>query len=193
MGVRGAVNVPEQVYELLQKRLPIDPGDILLSCSGSVGRSCVAPPGLDFALVRSVAVLKPLANMGPFLSTALRSPLLQRQIDEKKSQTAQSNIFQGKIRKLVFPIPPLAEQSRILTEVERRLSVIDELEATVESNLKRAAGLRKVILKCAFEGRLVTQDPSDEPASFLLERIRAECPAAERDNGRAVMRPPRQR
>ncbi len=75
---------------------------------------------------------------------------------------------------MLFPLPPLAEQHRIVAEVERRLSVIDELGAVVEANLKRAERLRQAILKRAFEGKLVPQDPSDEPASALLERIRAE-------------------
>ena len=164
--------VPESVYDSITKRLEVSPNDVLLSCSGSVGRSCVAPPGLKFTLVRSVAVLKPTLEMGKFLSIALRSPLLQSQIDTKKTQTAQANIFQGKIKTLVLPLPPFAEQTRIVAEVERRLSVIDELEMQVEANLKRAERLRQAILKRAFEGKLVSQDPNDEPASALLERIR---------------------
>lgn len=71
-------------------------------------------------------------------------------------------------------LPPLAEQRRIVAEVECRLSVIRETEAVVESNLIRAERLRQSILKQAFSGKLVPQDPSDEPASVLLERIRAE-------------------
>jgi type I restriction enzyme S subunit len=71
-------------------------------------------------------------------------------------------------------LPPLAEQHRIVAEVERRLSVIEELDATVKANLKRAERLRQSILKRAFEGRLAPQDPADEPASVLLERIRSE-------------------
>ena len=73
-----------------------------------------------------------------------------------------------------MPLPPLAEQQRIVAEVERRLSVVDQMEAAVGSGLKRAERLRQAILKRAFEGRLVPQDPNDEPASVLLERIRAE-------------------
>jgi type I restriction enzyme S subunit len=71
-----------------------------------------------------------------------------------------------------LPLPPLAEQRRIVAEVDRRLSVIDGLETTTDANLKRAERLRQATLKRAFEGKLVAQDPSDEPASVLLERIR---------------------
>jgi type I restriction enzyme S subunit len=76
--------------------------------------------------------------------------------------------------KMVIPLPPLAEQRRIVKEVERRLSVIDALEEAVEANLTRAERLRQAILKTAFEGRLVPQDPNDEPASALLGRTQAE-------------------
>ncbi|MCA1994554.1 MAG: restriction endonuclease subunit S, partial [Coleofasciculus sp. S288] len=166
--------VPEHIYEVLARRLVIEPGDVLLSCSGSVGRSCVAPINLRFALVRSVAVLKPLAEMGKFISYSIRSPLLQRQIEEKKTQTAQANIFQEKIKVLIFAIPPLSEQHKIIEEVERCLSVTEELEKVINKNLKRAEKLRQSILKKAFEGKLVPQDPTDEPADKLLERIKAE-------------------
>ena len=71
-------------------------------------------------------------------------------------------------------IPPLVEQHRIVAEVERLLSVIQQTEAAVEANLTRAGRLRQSILKQAFSGKLVPQDPTDEPASVLLERIRAE-------------------
>jgi type I restriction enzyme, S subunit len=71
-------------------------------------------------------------------------------------------------------VPPLAEQRRIVAEVERLLSALDVMESAVEVNLRRAGRLRQAILKRAFEGKLVPQDPSDEPASTLLERICAE-------------------
>ena len=95
---------------------------------------------------------------------------------------------------MLFPLPPLAEQRRIVAEVERRLSVVEALEASVAASLKRAARLRQAILKRAFSGRLVPQDPADEPASALLSRIRAARATAEAAGkgrrGRGRGRPP---
>ena len=75
-------------------------------------------------------------------------------------------------------LPPLEEQRRIVAELEQKLSVIQQAEATMETNLKRVERLRQSILKQAFSGQLVPQDPDDEPASALLERIKAEREAA---------------
>lgn len=73
-----------------------------------------------------------------------------------------------------LPLPPLAEQHRIVTEVDRCMSVLDAVAALVAASSARLTRLRQSILRLAFEGRLVDQDPNDEPAAVLLERIRAE-------------------
>ena len=94
----------------------------------------------------------------------------------------------SKVGVLPIPLPPLAEQHRIVAEVERRLSVVQQAEATVEASLARAERLRQSILKQAFSGRLVPQDPRDEPASVLLERIRAEREAEASASGKGTPR-----
>ena len=71
-----------------------------------------------------------------------------------------------------IPLPPLPKQQAIVSEVESRRSVADELEKTITAELKRAEQLRQSILKKAFSGELMPQDPNDEPPSILLERIK---------------------
>lgn len=79
-----------------------------------------------------------------------------------------------------FPIPVASteEQVRILAEVERQQSFLDACERTVSAGLARSAALRRSVLEAAFDGKLVPQDPSDEPASRLLERVHAERASA---------------
>jgi len=81
-------------------------------------------------------------------------------------------INHGDIAPLAVPLPPAIEQRRVCEEVERLLSASDAVLAQVTANSRRAVRLRQAVLKWAFEGRLVDQDNTDEPAESLLERIR---------------------
>ena len=87
---------------------------------------------------------------------------------------AQPNISQTVIKDWPFKKPSLEEQKKIVIEIEEKLSVIDQFEKDISDNLKRCDILRQAILKKAFSGQLVEQDPNDEPASVLLERISQE-------------------
>jgi type I restriction enzyme S subunit len=90
----------------------------------------------------------------------------------------QPALNKSRVESLSVPLPPVGEQRRIVTEIEQRLSAIDELRAAIERSRRKAASLRRAVLERAFRGDLVPQDPTDEPAAVLLERVRAERTAA---------------
>lgn len=102
------------------------------------------------------------------------SPQFQKDIIDNASATTLPILNKSKFEFLSIPLPPLSEQHKIVEETERRFSVADDVEKTVDQSLKQAERLRQSILKRAFEGKLVPQDLNDEPASVLIERIKEE-------------------
>ena len=127
---------------------------------------------------------------------ALRIPVVRRFFARNATGTSDSmrNLSQAKFRATPIPFPSATEQARIVEDIERRLSLVTALESAINTNLARADRLRQAILKRAFEGRLVPQDPSDEPASVLLERIgvlRGENWAEPRKVNTLKQKPPR--
>lgn len=94
------------------------------------------------------------------------------------SGNSQPALNRSRVQQILIPIPPLAEAKRIVEQIEEHESVQAATDASTRLSMVRLARLRQSILKWAFEGRLVDQDPTDEPASVLLERIRAERASA---------------
>ena len=151
-------------------------GDLLITRTGSLGTLAVfndavdAIPGAYLIQYRIVKLIKKTWYLFYFL----KSPSGQNQLTCGGAGVGRPNLNAPTIEAIPVPFPPLAEQHEIVSEIERRLSVADQAEVTIAANLKHVARLRQSILKKAFRGELVPQDTNDEPASILLERIRAE-------------------
>lgn len=96
------------------------------------------------------------------------------QIADNQVGIGQPNVNGTKLGNLTINLPTLDEQKQIVKEIEKRFEVADEAERVITENLEKAEQLKQSILKKAFEGRLVPQDPTDEPASELLAKIKAE-------------------
>ncbi len=155
-------------------------GDLLFNRTNSaelVGKTALysgIPSPCSFAsyLIR-VRVLEGLIPAVPMHS--LNGGFGRLWIKKVVNQTVgQANVNGTKLAAFTFALPPYVEQDAFVEAVEDQLSVIDHLEADLDTKLKNARSLRQSILRHAFTGRLVPQDPNDEPASDLLKRVAAE-------------------
>jgi len=137
-----------------------------------LGRVCLTGFNERCLLNQRLARLAPVSVLPEYLLWMFKSEVFRRFVSGLNTGSLIQHMFTSQLADFMLPLPPLAEQHRIVAEVERRLSVVQEVEETVEANLKRAERLRQAILKRALEGKLVEQDPSDEPAWALLERVK---------------------
>ncbi|SCX68502.1 type I restriction enzyme, S subunit [Pseudomonas sp. NFACC32-1] len=166
----------EQNYQ----RTRLKGGEVLLAIRGSVGNVGVVPETLrDCNISREVAMIPTLPSVFPFfLACLLQSPVGQRLLAGKIRGVAQKGINLADVKRLPVALPPCEEQTEIVRLVEQLFAFADQLEAKVTSAKKRIDHLTQSILTKAFRGELVPQDPNDEPASVLLERIKAQRASA---------------
>lgn len=119
--------VDETEYLNISKRCSPVKNDILISCSGSVGRCCIVDDDNNYVMVRSAAMISPIQCNSKYIMYAIQSPMVQKQISEKIKQAVQANLFQGAIRELLIPVPTLEEQFRIVNQIETILPALKNL------------------------------------------------------------------
>ncbi|EHQ36411.1 restriction endonuclease subunit S [Methanoplanus limicola] len=170
-------------YVSMDKSLELKPhvvngGNVLITKMGDPpGDACLYPKDSQKAIITADCIKLNVSDeiQDPlFFVYAINSDIIKAQILHITKGVAQKKVSLERFKTIGIPLPPLSEQHEIVSEIERRFSVIDEVERAVDESLVRAESLRQSILKKAFEGKLVPQDPDDEPASVLLERILAE-------------------
>jgi len=132
-------------------------GSVLVTCIGAtIGKTGFARVDCATNQQINALVVNPKIAIPGWAFWLFSSPVGQQQIKSKASATTLPILNKSKFEALEFPIPPLAEQTRIVAEVERRLSVVEELESVVTANLQRATRLRQSILQKAFTGGLLS-------------------------------------
>ena len=160
----------------IQKRSILQKEDVLFNLVGaSIGRAAIFHLDQISNINQAVAIIR-LKNSisNKYLSHYLNAEVAKQNYLEKVVDVARANLSLTDIGNMDVPLPTeRTDQDRIVKEIESRLSVCDKIEETIVSSLQQAEALRLSIIKKAFEGRLVPQDPNDEPAEKLLERIRA--------------------
>ena len=154
-------------------------GDFLIALTRPITNNqtkvCRYPAGAKTALLNQrVAALKDVEVDEEYFFAFLNTSIFKEFIRSKFSETLQPNLSPKDLERAPFPVCSVAEQLEIVQELESKLSEADQLDQTLATALQQADALRQSILKKAFHGQLEKQDKNDEPATALLERIRAE-------------------
>ncbi len=155
----------------------LEVGDLIMGRRGEMGRCGLVSQKEDgwFCGTGSLFLRPITEKINPiFLYYYMQSPSIKESLVKKAAGTTMANLNKKIIKSLTLNLPNITKQQKIVEEIEEKFSVIDQLEQDISDNLKRADVLRQAILKKAFSGNLVDQDPNDEPASVLLERIAQE-------------------
>lgn len=148
---RKVDHVGETEYARISRRCQPQRGDVLVSCSGSVGRVTSVETDEKFVLVRSVALIRPSDDLDPlFLERYLRTPQMQREISQRAHSSAQANLFQAQIRSLPVVVPKKAEQAQF----RRDLESVQKVQAGNQRELDRLDELFASLQHRAFRGEL---------------------------------------
>ena len=163
----------EYFNQLPEARKP-QKGDLLFTVTGSYGIPILVDTDDNFCFQRHIAIVRPCITSNRYLHVILGSSYVKSVCDDKATGTAQKTVGLATLRELLIPVAPYNEQVRIYTQVQAAMSIVNSISSEKEDLLIIIENTKSKILNLAIRGQLVPQDPADEPASVLLERIRAE-------------------
>lgn len=172
--------ISSEEHALLSQRCHPQKGDLLISKVGTTGIPLIIDTDKEFSIFVSLALIKffPQLIDSSFLLFLINSPLVQSQVKENTRGVGNKNWVLSAISNTIMVLPPLAEQRRIVAKIEELMPLVERYgkaqQALDQLNESLPAHLRQSILQEAIQGRLVPQDPKEEPASELLKRIRKE-------------------
>jgi type I restriction enzyme S subunit len=173
--------VSKETHNKFLARSKVYPGDVLMNIVGPpLGKVSIVPNTYpEWNINQAIAIFRTQVISNKFLSAYLAHETTVRTMMRKSKATAgQFNLTLEICRQTIIPFCCKDEQNEIELLIEEKLSEVDQLDQTISTALQQSEALRQSILKKAFSGQLVPQDPTDEPASALLARIKAEQSAA---------------
>jgi type I restriction enzyme, S subunit len=183
--------ITQDLHRQTCKKSATFPGDVLMNIVGPpLGKIAVVPSTHnEWNINQAITLFRPSEEItSDWIHLVLREGTnIRNVLRDTKGSAGQINISLSQCRDFVFPVPEMSEQKAIAARVNQLFAFADQLEAKVATAKQRIDTLTQSILAKAFRGELVPQDPNDEPASVLLERIRAEraaAPKAKRGRGR---------
>jgi type I restriction enzyme, S subunit len=162
-------HISDAHFERLRKH-EIHAGDLVIASLGdNPPRACIIPSFVGPAIVKADCIrFKPHSALAaPYLNAALNCEPTRRRVKKLLHGIGRPRLSLGEVRAIVLPVPPPAEQLRIVAEVDRRLSVVRETETQVDADLRRGERLRQSILSRAFYGGLVDGNDRDSAPAFL--------------------------
>ena len=172
--LQTSAKVSAQEYRLQTARHTPEAGDIVYSRELSYGWAVELPEEPPICLSQGMVLLRTNRLLPGFLTLFLNSHEGRQQADRVATGTAHPHINLRDIKQYQVPLASDTDQRRVLALASDLLSECDRASQSVAAAMIRAAALRHAVLSCAFSGKLVSQNPNDEPASALLERIAAE-------------------
>ena len=168
--------IPESLHQELYSRLAPKIGDILLAKNGTTGVAAIVDREEVFDIYVSLALIRVVENIiDPlYILNVIESSFAQDYFSSSLKGIGVPNLHLEHIRNTLIPIPPCLEQARINSRTDMLLPLAGQIEENREELKRLVSFLKSKILDLAIRGKLVPQDPNDEPASVLLERIRTE-------------------
>ena len=172
----GDYYVTKEYFEEKLKGFEVFEGDIIVSCAGTIGETYIMPSGIERGIINQALMRIKLFNGINIEYFLIYFDFILKETSKESSKgSAIKNIPPFDIfKKMLLPLPPLEEQKRIVAKVDSLFKLIDELDRNKQDLLQNISDTRNKVLQLAIEGKLVTQDENDEPASALLERIKNE-------------------
>ena len=185
----GVHRVSKEVYDKRNIRAVPQVNDIIYAREAPAGNAAVIRENEQVCLGQRTVLIRPMDTLidSVWLTYAMLAPYSRNHLTSKATGSTVTHVNMASIRPFDLPLPPISEQHRIVAEIRRWFALIDQIEqgkADLQTTIKQA---KSKILDLAIHGKLVPQDPNDEPAIELLKRINPDFTSC--DNGHYTQLP----